>query len=140
MNNSISEKEINGCDLKQSDEIVTNQMAAKVTTNITIPSAIEKVKLGWMKMSGHGTKASSNLFLLDSYQDLIDIDADFTMTGTIIGIPRKKGSYWTIQWENNSVLTKIQNKCLWLHVMKCDNIMLEHLFDAQRRFVSLHPE
>ncbi len=29
MNNSISENEVNGCDLEQSDEIATNQMAAK---------------------------------------------------------------------------------------------------------------
>ncbi len=40
-------------------------------------------------MMGHGVIVSNNLFLLDSYQDLIDIDSDFMLTGTIIGIPRK---------------------------------------------------
>ncbi len=37
MNNSISEIEINGCDFEQSNEIVTNQTTATVTTNVTIP-------------------------------------------------------------------------------------------------------
>ncbi len=69
------------------------------------------------------------IFLLDIYQDLIDIDSDFMLTGTIIGIPRKQASYSTIQWGNNTVKTKMQNN-LQSHVMKCDNIMAEHLFDA----------
>ncbi len=95
MNDSMSEKEINGCDLEQSDEIATNQMTAKVTTNVTLPSTTKKVKSGCMKMLGHGVMASSDCFLLDSYQDLIDIHSDFMMTGTIISIPRKQASYWT---------------------------------------------
>ncbi len=74
------------------------------------------------------------------YQDLIYIDSDFTLTGTIISIPRKHASYWTIQWENNSTTTKIQNNSLQSYVMMCDNIMAECSFDAQRRYDSLHPE
>ncbi len=42
-----------------------------------------------MKMSGHEVIASSDFFTLDSCQDLVEIDSEFLMTGTIIGIPRK---------------------------------------------------
>ncbi len=63
-------------------------------------------------MLGLGLMTSSNRFLLDLYQDLIDIDSDFTTTGTIINIPRKQASYWTIQWGNNAVTTNIQNESL----------------------------
>ncbi len=48
MNDSIYENEADGCDLDQSDEIVTNQMTATVTTNSTIPSTTKKVKSGHM--------------------------------------------------------------------------------------------
>ncbi len=118
MNDSIPDKEINGCDVEQSDDNTTNQTTAKVTTNVTLPSITQKVKSGWIKMLGNRVISSSNLVLLDPYQDLIDIDSDFTMTGTIIGIPRNQVSYWTIQWENNSMTMKIQNRSPWSHVMK----------------------
>ncbi len=83
MNNSISEKEINHSDLEQSDDNATNQMTAEFTTNVTFPSVTKKVELVLIKMLGHGVIASSDLFSLDSYQDLIDIDDDFIMTGII---------------------------------------------------------
>ncbi len=67
-NDSISEKEINGCDLEQS-EITTYQTTAKVTTKITIPSTTKKVNLACMKILGHGVISSSNLVLLNLYQD-----------------------------------------------------------------------
>ncbi len=105
-------------DLEQSDEITTNQTAT-VTANVTFPLTKKRVKSGCMKMHGHGVITSSNLLLFNSYQDLVDIDDDFTMTGTINSIPRKQTHYCTIQWENNSVTTKIWNKSLWMHVMKC---------------------
>ncbi len=48
MNDLISKKEINGCDLEQSDEIATNQTTAKVTTNVTVPSTTKKVgQVAW---------------------------------------------------------------------------------------------
>ncbi len=62
------------------------------------------------------------------------------MTGTIIVFCRKQASYWTIQWEINAMMTKIQNNGFWSHEMKCDNMMAECLIDAQKRFDSLHPE
>ncbi len=62
------------------------------------------------------------------------------MTRTIISVPRKQVIYWTIQWDKNSLMTTIQNNSLWTYVMKCDNEMVECLFDLQRRFDSLHPE
>ncbi len=62
MNDSISETEINGCDLEQSNEIATNQMTAKVTTNIMIPSTTKAVNSSCMKMSGHRVIASTDLF------------------------------------------------------------------------------
>ncbi len=74
-----------------------------------------------MKMLGYGVITSSNILLVDSYQDLIEIDSDFMLTGTIIDIPRKHANYWTIQWDNNLLKTKTQTKSLWSQVMKCDN-------------------
>ncbi len=73
-----------------------------------------------MNMSGYGVIASSDLFLLDSYQDLVKIDSEFLMTGTIIDIPMKHANYWTIQWDNNFSTTKIQHKNLQSQMMKCD--------------------
>ncbi len=93
-----------------------------------------------MKLPRHGVIASSNFFSLDSYQDLVDIDPDFIMTETIINIPRKQASYWTIQWENNSVMSNIQKKSLWLHVLKCDKDMSERQFNSKQKFDLLHPE
>ncbi len=81
-----------------------------------------KVKSGFMKMLGHGVIASSDLFLLDSYQDLLDNDFYFMMTRTTISIPRKQTSYWTI----NEIITPREQK----YVMKRDNIMAERLFEA----------
>ncbi len=78
--------------------------------------------------------------LLDLYQDLIEIDSDFMLTKTIISIPRKQASYWTIQWENNSATTKIQNSSIQSCLMKGGNIMAERLFDAQSRYDFLHLE
>ncbi len=51
MNDSISEKEINGCGLEQSDEISTSKTTSKVTTNVTAPWTTKKVESGQMKMS-----------------------------------------------------------------------------------------
>ncbi len=53
-----------------------------------VPSTTKKNKSCCMNMSGYGKFASSGLFLLDAYQDRIDIDSDFTMTRMVIGIHR----------------------------------------------------
>ncbi len=53
MNDSISKTEINGCDLEQSDESVTNQMTANVKTTVMFPSVTKKVRSGCMKMLGN---------------------------------------------------------------------------------------
>ncbi len=66
-------------------------MTAEVNTNLTLPSSKKKFRLGCIKMSGYGFP-SSNLFLLESHQDFIEVDSEFLMTGTIIGIPRKQAS------------------------------------------------
>ncbi len=42
-----------------------------------------------MKMSGQRTIEISNNFLLDSYQDWLDLYSNLTMIRKIIGIPRK---------------------------------------------------
>ncbi len=89
-----------------------------------------------MMMSGYGVIASSNLFLLDSYPDLIDINSELLMTGTMIGIPRNHANYWTIHWDNGSLKKKIQKKSLQSQVMKGDHKMAEHLFDIFSRFQS----
>lgn len=57
---------------------------------------------------------------MDSYQDWIDLDSNLTMIRTIIGIPREHANWWTIPWENNFLITKIQSKSLCTEVMKCD--------------------
>ncbi len=69
-----------------------------------------------MKMSGHGIIPSSNLFLLNSYQDWLDLGSNLTMMRTIIGIPRKNASQWTISWEINFLMTK----SLYTEVMKLE--------------------
>ncbi len=68
-------------------------MKVIVKTIETFPSSTEKIRYGCMKMLGHGVIASSNLFSLDSYQDLVDFDTEFLMTGTIKNIPRKYANY-----------------------------------------------
>ncbi len=38
-------------------------------------------------MSGYDVLASGNLFLLHSHKDLVEVDSEFLVTRTIIGIP-----------------------------------------------------
>ncbi len=104
-------------------------MTAEVNTNLTLPSSKKKFRLGCMKMSGYGFP-SSNLFLLNSHQGFVEVNSEFLVTGTIVGIPRKQASYWTIKWDNNPLTTQIENMILWTYVMKCDNEMIERLIEA----------
>ncbi len=76
MNDSISQTEMNGCDIEQSDESETSHMPAAVNTSVTLPSSKKKVRLGHMKMLGYGVLASSDLFLLDSHQDLVEVNSE----------------------------------------------------------------
>ncbi len=110
MNDLILETDLNGCYVGKIDGSMSNQMTANVKTIVTFPSSMNKIISGCMKMLGHGVIASSNLFLLDSCQDLVDIDSKFLMNVTIIRIPRKHTNYWTIQWENNFVMTKFRRR------------------------------
>ncbi len=118
--NDISKPEVNGCDVEQLDESVSNQKTAKVKTIVNFPSSTNKIRSDCMKILGHGVIASSILFLLDSYQHVVDIDSEFLMTETITNIPRKHANDWNIQWDNDLLKTKIQKKTLWLKVMKCE--------------------
>ncbi len=68
MNDSISKTEMNGCDIEQIDE--------SETSHTTVPSS-KKVRLGCIKMSDYGALESSNLFLLDPHQDLVEVDSEF---------------------------------------------------------------
>ncbi len=77
-------------------------MTDNVKTIVTYPSPSKNIRSVCMKMLGHGVIASSDLFTLDSHQDLADIDTELLMTGTIINVPRKKPNYWTIHWDNDS--------------------------------------
>ncbi len=113
MKYSISNTELNGCEVEKIDTRVPNCVTDNVNTIVTFPSSNKKIRSGCMMMSGHGVIASSNLFLLDSYQDLEDINSKILITGTIICIPRKHANYWTIHWDNNSSKTNIHNKSLW---------------------------
>ncbi len=76
-------------------------MTDNVKTIENFPSSTKKNRSSCMKMLGHGFIASSNLFILDSYQDLVEIDSEFLMTGTIINIPRTDANYWTIHGKVN---------------------------------------
>ncbi len=61
--------------------------------------AITTAKNHWhnyMKMLGYGVLGSSNLFLLDAYQDTLDVDSNATMVGIAVGVPRKKSQCWTV--------------------------------------------
>ncbi len=84
---------------------------------VTFPSSNKKIRSGHMEMWGDRVIASKDLFLLDSCQDLEDIDSKFLMTGMIIGFPRKHTNYWAIYWDNDSSKTNIQNKSLRSQVM-----------------------
>ncbi len=69
------------------------------------------------KMSTQGIIASSNLFLLDTYQDLLYLNSNLTMTGKIIGISRK------MQVDGLShgfLMIKIENKSIGTELMKCN--------------------
>ncbi len=87
MNDSISETEVNGCEVGKIHVSKTNCTTDNVRTIVTFPSSNKNIRSGCMKL-GHGVITSSNILLVDSYQDLVEIDSDFMMTGTIIGIPR----------------------------------------------------
>ncbi len=104
-----------------------------------VPSTSNKVENGCMNMAGYGVIETSNLFLLDTYQELMDFDSDLTMTGKITSIPGKHASWWTISWKNYFLTTKIQNKSL-CEVMKCNMKMVEQLYDAHRKFDELNPK
>ncbi len=101
MNDTICKTDVNGCDVGKNDESVSNQMTANFKTIVTFLSSTKKIRSGHMKMLGRGAFASSNLFLWDSYQDLVEIDSEFLMTWTIIDIPRKHENNWTIQYDKN---------------------------------------
>ncbi len=53
-----------------------------------------------MKMHRNGVIGSSNLIMLDSYQDSLNVNSNLIMTGTIVGIPGKYSCFWTISWVN----------------------------------------
>ncbi len=89
MNDSMSETEMISCDVEQSDENERTHMIAEVNTNVTFCSSKKKVRLGHMKMLCYGLLTSSNLFALYSHQDLVEVDSEILVTGTIIGILRK---------------------------------------------------
>jgi len=66
-----------------------DQKHDNVWTYEAVPSTTKKMKYGCMKMLGHRNTATSILFLLESYQDWLDLDSNLTMTREIISIPRK---------------------------------------------------
>ncbi len=47
-----------------------------------------------MKMSEYRIIGSNYLFLLEFYQVRLDVNLKFTMTGTVVGIPRKYLHFW----------------------------------------------
>ncbi len=106
-----------GCDLESMEKTeidknidktqITYNQLCEATTNAMV---ILKVKKCHMKMAGCGVIGTCDLFLSDTYQELMDTDSDFTMTGTIINICRKHVSWWTLVWKNNFITTKIHNK------------------------------
>ncbi len=89
MNDSIFETEVNGCEIEKNHVSLSISTTDNVKTIATFPSSNKKIRSGCMKMLGHEVISSSDLFLLDSCQDLEDIDSKFLITGKIISIPRK---------------------------------------------------
>ncbi len=89
-----------------------------------------------MKMSGYGIIGSSDLILLDSYQDSLNIYSNLTMIGTIVGIPGKYSHCRTMSWDNYFTVSKISNNCLYMEVMSNSKVT-EHLFDAHYKLNKL---
>lgn len=73
-----------------------------------------------MKMSGYRLITSSDLFLFDSYEDSLDVDSKFTITGTVVDIPGKQECCWTISWKKYSYDYNTSKESLCTEAMKCD--------------------
>ncbi len=120
MNVSICESYTNGLESETTKKQEIDQKHDGVWTNEAVPLTTKKIKYDYLKISWQGLIASSYLFLLDSYQDWLDLDSNLTMMRAIIGIPRKHASWWTISWENNFLMTKIPNETFCTEVIKFD--------------------
>ncbi len=101
-NVTISELDPSGCDLEPTKKTeiyknidkseITETPSCEAATNVVVLLTTKKVKQCHMKMAN----CNKWSFLLDAYQELMDIDSDLTMTGTITSIPRKHASWRTI--------------------------------------------
>ncbi len=122
------------------DDAWTKETTDKAMTNKPVPLTTKIIKYLYMTMPGCGIIASSDHFLLDPYQDLLDLDFNFPLTGTFIGIPRKHTSWCAISWENNFLMTKIQNKSPYTEVMKCNKSKVKLSFGAWRKLDRVYPK
>ncbi len=48
--------------------------------------------------------------MLEDYQDIVELNLDTTMRGTIIGMPGKHCPCWTICWLNHNFTPEIANQ------------------------------
>ncbi len=113
MNVSICKTYTDGHESEPTREHERDQKPYNACTNEAGPLTTKKMKCSHMNILSHGMIALSDFILLDSYQNWLDLDSNLTMTGKIYGIPRKNSSWWTTSWENNFLMTKIQNKSLY---------------------------
>ncbi len=92
-------------------------------------SVVVKTPMMWgyncMKMSGYEVIGSSDLFLLDSHQESLNVDFNPTMTWTIVGTTRKFFCCWTTSWDNNFALKITKSLCT--EEMKYDSKVAEWL-------------
>ncbi len=96
MNVSICETNTNCPESEPTEKWEKDRKPDDDWTNDAVSSTTKKMKIDHIKMSCHKIIASSDLFLLDSYQDCPDLESNLTMTRAIIGIPRKNASWWII--------------------------------------------
>ncbi len=85
-----------------------------------------------IQIYGCGVLASSGLFLLKDYQEMVKVNPITMMKGTITGIPGKHATCWTTYWYNNNFTPETSTKYLHIEVMKCDATINKGLFQEKK--------
>ncbi len=89
----------------------------------------KKLKHNRLKIFGHGSYSSRDLFLLYSYEDSWNVNLMVTMTGIVVGI---HGNYLVLGlYLGITIEVFLKFKSFYMEVMKYDTKMTECTLDAQ---------
>ncbi len=78
--------------------------------NDVVVETQKKHRCNGMKMSGYSIIESSDLSLLHSYQDSLDVDSNLTIKGTIVDILGIHSHCWALSWDNYFAGSEVPNK------------------------------